>query len=126
MSWRDRAPDAQGAHVPALADLDRLVEAERRLEALVADTRAEAARIVAAAQEAGHAREQLLERECQEALAAARMAIEIERDREIAGIAADAERRAQAFDAVPPERVAQLAKDVVRRVIGEPPDREDA
>lgn len=92
--------------MPALSDLDRLVETERRLEAVVAEARAQAGRIAAAAEEAARAREQLLERECQGALAAIRTEIETARDREVAAILAAAQRRARAFDAVAPQRIA--------------------
>ena len=125
MSERPRAPASGEAHVPALTDLDRLVETERRLEAAVAEARREAERIVTAAREEACLREQRLERECQEALDAVRADIEAERDREIAEIGADAARRVRAFDTVPAERVAELARYVVDRVIGEPPEGEE-
>ena len=117
MSRRHRTPDL-AATQGAVTDLDRLVATEQRLEASVADARAEAERIVEEAHTAARGGEQAFERECQEALAQIQSDIETTRDRAIAAIAADARRRAQAFDEVTEDRVAELAAYVVDRVIG--------
>lgn len=103
-------------------DLARLVATEERLERRLAEARAEAGSLVAAAEEAARARETGLDAELAELSRRLDAAAEAElaaREREIA---AAAEAEIAAFDGLSPERVTALARHVTDFVVaGEPP-----
>jgi hypothetical protein len=103
-----REPDPAG-------DLERLIELEGRLAALLAAARAEAAAIVAEARtDAGRQAETIAAAEAAaEQDLAARLAAE--RDGALATLAAETTRRLERFD-LPAARVAELARLVVGAV----------
>ncbi len=100
-------------------DLTRLLETEARLEEMLRQAREEAARLIAEAQQAARAREEALGAELAAAVQQLDATIEAERRRQEREIAADARRRAEGFDQVSPERVEELTRDIVGRIIGE-------
>jgi hypothetical protein len=97
--------------------LTRLVETERRHEAVLAAARADGAQRVAAAREAARAREAALAADLDAAGRALEAEIAAEQARREAEIAAAGVRDATRYDSVTPERIAELAQDVVRRLI---------
>lgn len=102
---------------PTGSDLDRLLETERRLEALVAEARAEAAAAVARAREEAERREK--EEEAHVAAAVRELeqtfAREVEdREAEVRRIAAA---EAARYRAVSPDGVTQLAVRAVARLL---------
>jgi vacuolar-type H+-ATPase subunit H len=109
-------------HPPSLAggpgDLERLLETEARLEEMVRRAREEAARLVSEAQAAAQAREAALGAELEEAARRLEADIAAERARREQEIGSAARREAERFDRVPAERIGELARYVVDRVIG--------
>lgn len=99
--------------------MTRLLETEARLEEMLRQAREEAARLIAEAQQAARAREEALGAELAAAVQQLDATIEAERRRQEREIAADARRRAEGFDQVSPERVEELTRDIVGRIIGE-------
>ncbi len=99
----------------------RLLDTETRLEQTLGRARDEAARLVTEAREAARAREAALGAELE--AAAQRLGAEIatERDRAAREIVEAARREAERFDGVTPERIGELARRVVERVIGGAP-----
>jgi len=116
---RASARRAPGARPPSAGDLERLLEAEQRLEAVVHQARDEAAALVRAARE--RVAEQ--ERETEEAGAAALSDLEHrigqETERAVAEIRARGAREAARFGQVSAERVAALADHLVARLLEE-------
>lgn len=104
-------------HTAQTSDLGRLVETERRLAERLAEARDAARRVVEEARQAARAAERDLEAELGESLAALRLRVEGERDRQIAEIAETARREAERLDGLPPERIAALAGGVLGRLL---------
>lgn len=107
-------------------DLDRLLEAEDRLAARMEQARAEAQALLARADREAETRR----RNVDEAAAAQRLEmhrkIEQERERRLRETTAHWQERAGRLDAIPEERLAQLADLLVRRVLGAPAGGADA
>lgn len=99
-------------------DLARLLATEERLEQLVVGARAEAERVVAAAQAQAAAREAALAAQLDAEVRKMTEAVAAERSRREAELAATLRAEAARFDAIPGARIAELAGYVVRRVIG--------
>jgi vacuolar-type H+-ATPase subunit H len=101
--------------------LARLLDTETRLEQALQRAREEATRLVTEARAAAQAREAALAAELE--AAAQRLATEItgERDTAAQAIAAAARRDAERFDGVTAERIAELARRVVERVLSDAP-----
>ena len=101
---------------PEAGHLERLLETERRLEALVARARDEAAAMAAAARDEASRREGAAEAEFQ--AAATGLAATVARETEAAAVALEGEaaRQVAAWGAVPPERIAALADRLAARV----------
>lgn len=95
---------------PADDDLARLLAAEQRLERLVADARAEAARIVAAATTAAVDSDRVsaaeLDRDARESAAR----LKGEAARRETDILAEGQAMASRFDSVPADRIAAIAR----------------
>lgn len=108
-------------HRPAAApgDLARLVETELRLEASLADVRAEARRLVADARQAADRRAGAAAAATVEARARFAAELAVERDRELAAIAAAAARDAARYEGIAKDRVEALARLVVTLIVGE-------
>jgi vacuolar-type H+-ATPase subunit H len=106
---------------PTGGDLARLLDTEARLEQVLQHARDEATRLVAEAREAARACEAALGAELE--AAAQRLAAEIagERDRAAVEITAAARRDTERLAAVTGERIRDLARRVVERVIGGTP-----
>jgi vacuolar-type H+-ATPase subunit H len=98
-------------------DLGRLLAAEARLETMLADARAEAARLVAEARAAAAARETGLDAEIEREAAALDARLSAERAGREAEIAAQAEASARRYDAIGQPRVGALAARVVERLV---------
>lgn len=98
-------------------DLTSLLETEARLEELLRRAREEAASLLAEAQAAAQAREGALGAELEGAGRRLEAEIGAERARREQDIAAAARRDAERFDQVSAERVSDLARYVVDRVI---------
>jgi hypothetical protein len=103
----------------APGELGLLLDLEERLEQTLAQARADAARLVAAAEAATVAREAALEGELAAARAQLDTTIASERARREAEVAAAAARDAARFEAVPVERIQDLAQRVVGRLLGD-------
>jgi hypothetical protein len=100
-----------------MSDLERLLELERRLEALLGDARRDAARLVADAETTAAQRDAAVQADVAAAAAALDQRIEAERAQREAAILAEAERDAARFDAVSASRLETLAGLIVRRVV---------
>lgn len=103
---------------PTEGDLARLLDTEAGLERALEHARDEATRLEAEARAAARAREEALGAEIE--AEARRLAAEIaaERDRAAQAISEAARRDTERFDAVTPERIGELARRVVERVMG--------
>lgn len=106
-------PSPAGGH----NDLTRLLETEARLEEMLRRAREEASRLLAEAQAAAQAREAALGAELEDTARRLEAEIGAERARREQDIAAAARRDAERFDHVAAERVGELARYVVDRVI---------
>lgn len=98
-------------------DLGQLLAAETRLERLVADARAEAARLTAETEAHAGARERALDAELKEEEARLRTRLEEERRGREAAVRAEAEAAAARYEAITDEQVSRIARDVVARVV---------
>ena len=98
-------------------DLTRLVETEARLEAMLAAARADGARRIAAAKDAAGARDSALAAELETAGRAVETEIAAERARRESEIAAAGRRDAERYERVTPDRIAELARDVIERLV---------
>lgn len=94
-----------------------LVETEDRLEAMLAERREEAARLVEEARRETAARLAGLETSLAEDQGEIRAAIEARAREQASASARDAEERAQRFRGIPDARVEALARFVVERVL---------
>ena len=112
MATKVSAQDGKG-------DLARLLSTEQRLEQLVVQARAEAARILADAQARAEARDTATRAELDRAVRDLTEGIATERAQRKSALEAALAGEAARFDAVTNERIAELARYVVRRVIGE-------
>ncbi|HEX9610458.1 MAG TPA: hypothetical protein VF978_01135 [Gemmatimonadales bacterium] len=103
-------------------DLVQLVATEERLERRLAEAKAEAGRVVEAAQEAVRSREAGLEAELAEVGRGLEASAAAERVARVSEIDAAARAEIAAFEGLSPERIAELARYVVSFVAaGEPP-----
>jgi len=120
MATRARA-QGQTSTPPSGGDLARLLDTETRLEQALQRARDEATRLVTEARGTARAREAALGAELD--AAARRLEAEIagERDRAAQEIAAAARRDTERFDGVTAERIRDVARQVVDRVIGGAP-----
>lgn len=100
--------------VPA-SDLARLLETERRLEERLSAARAERDRLIAEAQAAAESRERTLATELQLEQRRLTEALEAERQRGERDIAEAAELQVAVFAAVPPAKIAGVARDLALR-----------
>ena len=98
-------------------ELSLLVETERRLEAELAATRAEAAGLVEAARKDAEDLERRLAADVAAALDALKAEIGAERERRVAEIKAESRRAVRAYDEVDDTRVAELADTVVSDLV---------
>lgn len=101
----------------------RLLETEARLEDMVRRAREEAVRLESKAREAARAREEALGAELAATAHQLDAAIDAEQRRQEQEIAVEAQRRAEGFDQVAPERIEELARHIVGRVIGSGDER---
>ena len=102
---------------PEAGHLERLLETERRLEALVARARQEAAVLTASARAEAARREGAAEAEFQAAAAGLEARLARETAAAAAAVEADAAQQVAAWAAVPPPRLATLADGLTARVI---------
>lgn len=102
---------------PEAGHLERLLETERRLEALVARAREEAAALTATAREDASRREAAAESEFQAAAAGLEASLARETAAAAATLEADAARQVADWGAVPPERIAALGDRLAARVV---------
>lgn len=115
---RDRA--SLGAHAAQQGDLARLLETERRLEDRVVAARAEAAALVAQAQQAAAQGDAALDAQLAEAARLLDESLAAESRRRTAEIADAADREAQAYERVTPARLAAVAQALAERfLVGE-------
>jgi vacuolar-type H+-ATPase subunit H len=103
---------------PSGGDLARLLDTETRLEQALQRARDEATRLVTEAREAARARETALGAELEAAAQRLEAEIASQRDRTAREIADAARRDTERFDGVTVERIAEVARRVVERVIG--------
>lgn len=99
------------------SDLTRLLEAEVRLERMLRRAREETARLVAEAHTAARAHEEALGAELEEAGQRLEAEIAAERDRRVGEMVEAARHEVERLEQVAPERIAELARFVVDRVI---------
>jgi vacuolar-type H+-ATPase subunit H len=99
------------------SDLSRLLEAEARLEQMLRDAREEAARLVAEAHQAAQARDDALEADLEGAGQRLEAEIAAERERRVQEIVEGGRREVERLEHVAPERIKELARYVVDRVI---------
>jgi len=103
---------------PEAGHLERLLETERRLEALVARAREEAAVLTASARAEASRREAAAEAEFQAAAAGLEASLARETAAAAAALEAGAARQVAEWGAVAPQRVAELADGLTARIIG--------
>ena len=108
---------------PARGELNRLLETEERLDALIRRARGEAEALVAAAREAVLARERAFATEVETAEREVVAEAERERDRRAETITAEARVEAARYDAVDPARLDALAQLVIDRLLRDPEER---
>jgi len=101
---------------PEAGHLERLLETERRLEALIARAREEAAALTARAREEAGRREGTAEAEFLAAAARLESSLAQETAAAAAALEADAARQVADWGAVPPQRIALLADGLCSRV----------
>lgn len=99
------------------SDLTRLLEVEAGLERMLQGARDEAARLVAEARTAAREREDALGAELEEAGRRLETEMVAERERRVQEIEDAGNREVERFEHVMPERIAELARYVVDRVI---------
>ncbi len=100
-------------------DLDRLMQTEQRLQAVVAECEVEVARIRAAAQEAAEAARVQHEGELAAALQALEERVTAEGHAEVHRLESRYRAEKIAFDGISADQVAELAGVVIRRLLGE-------
>ncbi len=105
------------ATAPAVGDLERLLETERRLEEVVGRARQDAAALTARARDDAARRERDAAAESQVAAAELDATVARESAATAAALEADAARQVADWGAVPPERIAALADGLTARVI---------
>lgn len=108
----DPAPSA--AH----GGLSRLLETEALLDAMLQNTKREAAELVESARAEAEDRIRRAEMEIETADLALRDHVARERDEAVTAIRADAAREADELDALDDQRIEDLARYVVKRVAG--------
>jgi vacuolar-type H+-ATPase subunit H len=105
--------------------LSRLLETEAELDAMLEETRQEAARLVAAARAEAEKKVRRFEIELSAADRALRGKVELDRDEAIAAIQAEAKREIEKLDGLEERTIINLAHYVVTRLVGgmpgEPP-----
>lgn len=105
------------ARPPEPGHLERLLETERRLEALVARAREDAASLIASAREEADRRERHADAEFQAATTGLEATLAQETAAALAALEAEAARETAVWDSVPPARVPALADGLVARVV---------
>ena len=100
-------------------DLERLIAAEERNEALITAARAEAEALVAVATAAAAAREAELRQAVEEGIAAAEVALAAEQERRIADLDEAARRTVARYDEVTDARIAEVVPLLVDRLLAE-------
>ena len=98
-------------------DLMRLVETERQLDGELTAARELGAKLVADARAEIVRREQAVADEVRAGIEQARLAVERDLEQRLAAVAAEGQRAALAFDAVAPETVQSLARQLVARLV---------
>ncbi len=98
-------------------DLERLIATEQRLDEALRGAREEAARLVAEAQAAAQRAETELEAELLAAAVRSAAETAAERERQEREVNREAALRVARYEAVPPERIAAAARDVVDRLV---------
>jgi len=98
-------------------ELDRLIETERRNDALVAAARDQAAAIVRAAQDEVAERRATLAAAVDQLIRDSRVALDAERGRRIAELVASADAERRRFDSVTDARIADLVPDLVQLLL---------
>lgn len=110
------APSAEGSPRPSGA-LARLLDAERRLDASMAEARREAEETLGDARDRARALREEAAGRLEEELASLREHVAAEHQEATAEIERRADRRARRYREVPDETVEQLARDVARRLV---------
>ncbi len=100
-------------------DLDRLMQTEQRLQAMVAESEVEIARIRAAAQEAVEVARAHHARELADALQAMESRVAAEGDADLRRIASEYQAERVAFESISDAEVGELAQVVIRRLLSE-------
>ena len=113
---RHQGPPPSGA--PG-SDFARLIETEAALEARLSRARDDARQLIQAARDEAAARDGALEQELAELRASSEMLIERERAGRAAVLLEQAGRETARLRAVGPDRVEELARHVVARLLGE-------
>jgi enamine deaminase RidA (YjgF/YER057c/UK114 family) len=103
--------------LPPQGDLARLFETERRLEERLRAARAEGAALLAQAQQAAEQQDAALEAQLAEAARLLDESLAAEGQRRTAEIADAADREAQAYERVPPARLAAVARALAERFL---------
>lgn len=98
--------------------LSRLLETEIELDAMLDKARKDAANLAASARADAEDRVRRFELELEEENHALRDRVAVERDESIAVIRADAKREVETLDGLGEERIADLARYVVERLVG--------
>ena len=104
-------------------DLDQLIATEQRLDEALRAAREQASALVTEARTRAHQREAEVEAELREAELRLAAETAAERERREREVAREAEARVALLDAVSVERVGQMAREVVNRLVsggGEP------
>jgi len=113
---RDAASERTHAAAPQ-GDLARLLETERRLEERLRAARAEAEALVAQAQQAAEQEDAALEAQLADAARLLDESLAAEGRRRTAEIADAADRKAQAYERVPPARLSAVARALAERFL---------